>query len=156
MDKYKCFSELIEAEKEGIAFEVSIVDIESSQTVIVAPHGGGIEPGTSEIAREIANDDLSLAIFEGKKSSGNSTLHLTSANFDEPRCLSLIKKKDFVISIHGEGSNSAIVFLGGKDELERQIDLFNPPKINEMEKILKNLRNKLKKEAKDKGWEVAD
>lgn len=46
--------------------------------------------------------------------------------------------------------------LGGRNELEKQMDIFNPPKIAQMEKILRNLRDKLKKEAKEKGWEVAN
>jgi phage replication-related protein YjqB (UPF0714/DUF867 family) len=51
---------------------------------VIAPHGGGIEPGTSELATAIAGDDFSLYLFEGLKSAGNGELHITSTNFDEP------------------------------------------------------------------------
>jgi phage replication-related protein YjqB (UPF0714/DUF867 family) len=67
---------------------------------------GGIEPGTSEVAKRVAEDDVSYALFEGRKSTGNSRLHVTNINFDEPRCLELVKTADHVLAIHGEGSFS--------------------------------------------------
>jgi phage replication-related protein YjqB (UPF0714/DUF867 family) len=116
MDLYRNFAELSEAEIEGIDFRISVVKREGSSTVIVAPHGGSIEPGTSEVAKEVANNDLSLAIFEGIKPRGNKRLHITSTNFDEPRCVALVLASDTVVAIHGEGSNGLSVFLGGKDD----------------------------------------
>jgi phage replication-related protein YjqB (UPF0714/DUF867 family) len=116
MDVYRNFAELSEAESEGIDFRISAVKREGSRTVIVAPHGGAIEPGTSEVAKEVANNDLSLAIFEGIKRKGNKHLHITSTNFDEPRCVELVQKSDTVVAIHGEGSFELSVFLGGRDD----------------------------------------
>jgi phage replication-related protein YjqB (UPF0714/DUF867 family) len=116
MDLYRNFAELKKAEIEGIDFRISVVKREGSSTVIVAPHGGSIEPGTSEVAKEVANDDLSLAMFEGIKPRGNKRLHITSTNFDEPRCVMLVLASDTVVSIHGEGSRGLYVFLGGRDE----------------------------------------
>lgn len=115
MDVYRNFVELNEAEREDVDFRVSAVNREGSSTVIVAPHGGAIEPGTSEVAKEVAQNDLSLAIFEGIKPKNNKRLHITSTNFDEPRCVELVQKADTVIAIHGEGSDELSVFLGGKD-----------------------------------------
>ena len=68
------------------------------------------------MAEEIAKNDLSLAIFEGRKSSGNKRLHITSTNFDEPRFLGLIQEANNVVAIHGEGSAETVVFLGGLDQ----------------------------------------
>jgi phage replication-related protein YjqB (UPF0714/DUF867 family) len=116
MDVYRNFAELSEAESEDIDFRISAVKREGSSTVIVAPHGGDIEPGTSEVANEVANNDLSLAIFEGIKPRGNKRLHITSTNFDEPRCVKLVNESDTVVAIHGEGSNELSVFLGGRDD----------------------------------------
>jgi len=116
MDMYRNFAELSGAEREDIDFRISAVKREGSSTVIVAPHGGAIEPGTSEVAKEVANNDLSLAIFEGIKPKGNKRLHLTSTNFDEPRCVELVQESDTVVAIHGEGSNELSVFLGGRDD----------------------------------------
>jgi len=116
MDVYRNFAELRKAEREDIDFRISAINREGSSTVIVAPHGGAIEPGTSEVAKEVANNDLSLAIFEGIKSKGNKRLHITSTNFDEPRCVELVQESDTVVAIHGEGSNELSILLGGRDD----------------------------------------
>ena len=115
MDMYRNFAELSGAEREDLDFRISAVKREGSTTVIVAPHGGAIEPGTSEVAKEVAKNDLSLAIFEGIKRKGNKHLHITSTNFDEPRFVELVQVSDTVVSIHGEGSDELSVFLGGRD-----------------------------------------
>jgi phage replication-related protein YjqB (UPF0714/DUF867 family) len=84
--------------------------------VIIAPHGGEIEPGTSEIATRIASDDLGIYLFEGIKTKGNGRLHLTSTRFDEPECLMLIRTYRSVLTVHGCRSRSPAeeaVYLGG-------------------------------------------
>jgi phage replication-related protein YjqB (UPF0714/DUF867 family) len=116
MDMYRNFEELSQFEREDIDFRIHAVKREGSSTVIVTPHGGAIEPGTSEVAKEVAQNDLSLAIFEGIKPKDNRRLHITSTNFDEPRCLDLVKASDTVVAIHGEGSSERSVFLGGRDD----------------------------------------
>lgn len=115
MDVYRNFAELSEAEREDLDFRISAVKRGGSSIVIVAPHGGKIEPGTSEVAKEVANNDLSLALFEGIKRKGNKHLHITSTNFDEPRCVELVQESDTVVAIHGEASKELSVFLGGRD-----------------------------------------
>jgi phage replication-related protein YjqB (UPF0714/DUF867 family) len=116
MDVYRNFAELSEAESEDMDFRISAVKREGSSTVIVAPHGGAIEPGTSEVAKQVADNDLSLFIFEGIKPKSNKRLHITSTNFDEPRCVELVQASDTVVAIHGEGSNELSVFIGGRDD----------------------------------------
>jgi phage replication-related protein YjqB (UPF0714/DUF867 family) len=116
MDAYQNFAELSESEREDIDFRIFNVKREGSSTVMVAPHGGAIEPGTSEVAKEVANNDLSLAIFEGIKPKDNKRLHITSTNFDEPRCVELVQKSNTVVAFHGERSNELSVFLGGRDD----------------------------------------
>jgi len=91
MDVYRNFAELSESEREDIDFRIYAFKREGSSTVIVAPHGGAIEPGTSEVAKKVANNALSLFIFEGIKSKDNKRLHITSTNFDEPRCVELVQ-----------------------------------------------------------------
>ena len=115
MDVYTNFAELQAAEREGVDFRVRVVRRANARTVVLAPHGGGIEPGTSEVASKIADDDLSLAIFEGIKPTRNARLHITSTHFDEPRCLDLVQAADHVVSIHGEMSEESFAFLGGSD-----------------------------------------
>ncbi len=114
-DTYPNFAALNAMEREEVDFCVCVVPREAASTVVLAPHGGGIEPGTSEVAKHIAGEDLSCAMFEGRKRTGNSRLHITSTNFDEPRCLALVMAADNVLTIHGEGSEKPVVFLGGRD-----------------------------------------
>lgn len=115
MDTYANFEKLKNVEKEGVGFRVYIQEQANSNTVVIAPHGGGIEPGTSEITEKIAGEDLSLALFEGIKNNRNGELHITSTNFDEPRCLSLVQPSQNVIAIHGEASLCDVVYIGGAD-----------------------------------------
>jgi phage replication-related protein YjqB (UPF0714/DUF867 family) len=84
---------------------------------IIAPHGGGIEAGTSEIAEAIAGEDFSFYGFEGLKSTGNADLHITSTRFDEPMCLLVLGHSSIVLTLHGEESedDGEAVFLGGLD-----------------------------------------
>ncbi len=115
MDKYANFTELQGAEREGKDYRVVICERDASSTVVIAPHGGGIELGTSEIAQGIAGRDLSLALFEGTKAKHAGELHIPSTKFDEPKCLALVQSTQNVIAIHGEKSTEEIVYLGGTD-----------------------------------------
>jgi len=88
----------------------------ASTVAIVAPHGGRIESGTSEIARAIAGDEFSLYLFEGCGPSGNyEALHLTSHWFDESRCLELLAHCDHILTVHGCSGDTAQVLIGGLD-----------------------------------------
>ncbi len=90
-DAYTSFVDLAKQQVRGVDYEIEVHRHTASPVAIIAPHGGGIERGTSEIARGIAGEDFNLYVFEGLKSSGNyAALHLTSRHFDEPACLELI------------------------------------------------------------------
>jgi phage replication-related protein YjqB (UPF0714/DUF867 family) len=115
MDTYRDFADLAQSEREGDDYTVDAVSRDAVTTAIIAPHGGGIEPGTSEVARAIAGDELSFALFEGTKRAGNARLHITSTNFDEPRCIEMVRAATHVVTIHGEGSREPAVYLGGRD-----------------------------------------
>jgi hypothetical protein len=47
-----------------------------------------------------------------------------------------------------------IVELGGRAELERTFDLFQPPPIEQFEIALRQIRDRLWKDRRDRGWEV--
>jgi phage replication-related protein YjqB (UPF0714/DUF867 family) len=115
-DKYRNFSALARHERAGVDYGIAI-RMARAEFALVAPHGGGIEPGTSEIANAIAADTLSFYGFDGLKSSGNSDLHITSTRFDEPMCLALVGRTEIVVTIHGEKSteDGEGVFVGGRD-----------------------------------------
>jgi phage replication-related protein YjqB (UPF0714/DUF867 family) len=115
-DKYQNFEELSRNETSGTDFRISVRRA-ADAFAMVAPHGGGIEPGTSEIADAIAAGEFGFYAFEGLKPSGNTDLHITSTRFDEPLCLALIRGSDIVLTIHGEDSDAdgEPVFLGGRN-----------------------------------------
>ena len=50
-DRYNCFADLANHEERNKDYKISARDIGSNITII-APHGGKIEPGTSDIARK--------------------------------------------------------------------------------------------------------
>lgn len=79
----------------------------------MAPHGGGIEPGTYEIADAVAGIEHSFYCFEGIKKSHNFRLHLTSTNFDEDRGVRIADSVQVVLAIHGMSDNEEVVYLGG-------------------------------------------
>jgi phage replication-related protein YjqB (UPF0714/DUF867 family) len=115
-DKYRNFAALSRNEISGVDYRI-LARGGRVAFGIVAPHGGGIEPGTSEIADAIAAADHSMYGFEGLKRSGNADLHITSTRFDEPVCLISLARCATVVTIHGEDSvSSERVFMGGLDD----------------------------------------
>jgi phage replication-related protein YjqB (UPF0714/DUF867 family) len=122
LSKYACFADLQRHEVLGRDFTVMCVERIGSSVAIVAPHGGKIEEGTSEIATLIAGTEHSLFCFEGLKPHGlNRHLHITSHHFDHPDCLALMARHERVLSVHGCMGHSQI-FLGGLDpELTRRV-----------------------------------
>src|SRR5574341_1262362 len=118
---YKSFAELSGSEREGISYRRKVKKRRSG-IAIIAPHGGGIEPGTSEIAWAIARSQFSYYTFEGLKQEGNEILHIPSVLFDEPHCLQLINVSEIVIAIHGCGGDEKVVHVGGlHDELKSRL-----------------------------------
>jgi phage replication-related protein YjqB (UPF0714/DUF867 family) len=120
-DWYGSYAELRRYEREGVDFRI-ILNSGNSGVTVVAPHGGGIEPGTTEIAEALAADDHTLYSFDGLKPSGNAKLHLTSTRFDEPVGMDAIRQARSIVAVHGCGENRTIVYVGGLDlELKKKI-----------------------------------
>jgi phage replication-related protein YjqB (UPF0714/DUF867 family) len=116
VDKYPNFEALRQSEKVGSDFEITAVQRLGAKAIVIAPHGGGIEPLTSEIAREIAGESLSYYSFQGKKAKNNRDLHITSHRFDEPRGVELVQAHNWVVAIHGCKGDQPRVLLGGRDK----------------------------------------
>jgi phage replication-related protein YjqB (UPF0714/DUF867 family) len=113
---YRGYADLAAAQLRGRDYEIEVQRRPASPVAVIAPHGGRIEDGTSEIARAIAADEFNLYLLEGRRASLNyRTLHLTSHRFDEPECLELIAGCPFVIAIHGCDGRDQRVLLGGRD-----------------------------------------
>lgn len=115
-DIYRDFAHLAANEHEGDDFAI-LVRARDPQRLVFAPHGGGIERGSSELAVAIAGAEASLYVFEGRKRTGNWVLHVTSTRFDEPRLLGLLAQAEHALAVHGESSKRSAVFVGGGDEL---------------------------------------
>ncbi|MFE3202352.1 poly-gamma-glutamate hydrolase family protein [Embleya sp. NPDC059237] len=105
------------------------------QFVILAPHGGGIERGTSEICLALAGyrpDTLKPRggpvfdywMFEGLREDGNDRLHVTSSHCDDPVACSLVGGMRHAVSLHGctaeqakaKGRTGQAVVVGGGDK----------------------------------------
>lgn len=121
MDKYRNIAELKQYEREDEDYTILYREL-TSKIAIMAPHGGGVEPGTIDIADALAGCDYTFYAFKGLKKSGNRTLHVTSNTFDEPLALKVAQNADIVISIHGSKDKSEMVHIGGTNpELKRII-----------------------------------
>lgn len=113
MDKYSDFKALAAGETLNQDYTIQIQDL-GSDTTIVAPHGGLIEPGTSLITKLIAGGTYNYYCFEGIKLKNNQDLHITSHHFDEPRALALIASSDIIITIHACTDKENIIHIGGR------------------------------------------
>ena len=115
-DTYSCFAELDNHEERNKDYKISAIEVGSSITII-APHGGKIEPGTSDIARRIASQRFNYYCFEGIKKENNRRLHITSHNFDEPMAVRMVSKSLIVVAIHACTGHDRFVYLGGLDKM---------------------------------------
>ncbi|MEA3377914.1 MAG: poly-gamma-glutamate hydrolase family protein [Chloroflexota bacterium] len=114
-DRYTSFAELAASQVEGLDYDRILVP-RDSDIAVIAPHGGGIEQGTSEIAEAVAGRDCSLYCFKGTKRSGNRNLHIASTRFDDPECLALVRQSRVVVAIHGLEREDEAISVGGLDE----------------------------------------
>jgi phage replication-related protein YjqB (UPF0714/DUF867 family) len=104
-------------------FCVAFGDSKIEVCLLIAPHGGGIEPGSSEIMRIVAEvGGWAWYEFAGFLRKGNKdALHISSTDFDEPTLMSLLPKAGFVVGFHGASeSREPIVYVGGKWQLGRR------------------------------------
>lgn len=114
MDKYLNFTELKKNEEEGKDYIIQYRNADS-ELAIIATHGGGIEPGTVDLADAIAGKDFLFYSFSGIKKIGNSVLHIGSTRFDEPAALEIVCKAYTVITLHGCRNKGEIIYTGGKN-----------------------------------------
>lgn len=118
MDRYRSFADLAAGETLGTDYRIVAKD-RNSAVVVLAPHGGGIEPTTSEIAAAIAGDAYSLYCFEGvDQNRPHGDLHITSERFDEPRGRAIVAAATYAVAVHGraDADDSETTWLGGLDD----------------------------------------
>ncbi|MGD9540075.1 poly-gamma-glutamate hydrolase family protein [Methylocystis sp.] len=116
-DRYDSFVTLAANEIEGVDYRIRMTE-RASSIAIIAPHGGLIETGSSEIAGAIAADRFSLYCFEGLIQANSARLHITSSRFDEPRALALVSAAEVAIGVHGrkDRGDEASIWVGGLHE----------------------------------------
>ncbi len=121
MASYMSFKELADHETEGQDYRIR-VELRDPRVLVMAPHGGRIEPTTAEIAEAIAGIDYSLYSFEGLKTDSRM-LHIESHLFDEPRALQAAQEADVVVTVHGQlNQKEEFVMVGGlNDSLRSEI-----------------------------------
>ncbi|QND48627.1 poly-gamma-glutamate hydrolase family protein [Rhizobium lusitanum] len=122
-DWYRSFPALQEQETEGVDYRIRMED-KSSLVAVIAPHGGYIEPTTSEITLEIASGSFSAYCFEGlREGRPHHELHITSECFREPKALALVSAALIVVAIHGRanGDDLETSWVGGLDVVLRDL-----------------------------------
>lgn len=112
---YASFTQLTRYEREGIDYQRRWLR-RASSLLIAAPHGGGIEPGTSELATALAAESHALYLFEGYKGAENQCLHVPSTRFNDPLLDQLLAESQYVAAVHGCRDSRPMVYVGGLHE----------------------------------------
>lgn len=118
-DKYANYAELRQREKENEDYAIFYREADS-EIAVIAIHGGGIEPGTIDIAEALARCDYTFYAFKGLKKTGNKILHISSNKFDEALAVRISQNAIIVISIHGSKFRTETVHIGGRNQKLKQ------------------------------------
>lgn len=114
MKKFRTYKDLAHVMRLGKDFAIE-VRMGKSGIAVMAPHGGGIEPGTGVIADAIAGSDHAYYAFKGIRATNNRQLHIPSIYFDEPQAMAMIRRCHTVITIHGCRRAGSEVYVGGRN-----------------------------------------
>ena len=121
---YDGFDELAAAEVEGVDYSRTAIRLSGASWSSIAIHGGGIEPGSGEMALAVGDRLMDTYVFAGIKSSGNADLRLTPQNFDEPTCVDLLAPSSKTLSFHGYTGTTGLAetaVSGLDDDLVRKV-----------------------------------
>ena len=120
IEPYRDFSELVLHCVQGRDYRLVIRDVGADATV-VAIHGGGIEPLTSEIATAIAAEEHNLYDLRGIRAEGNEALRVPAPRFDEMRLRFLLQRSRTALSVLGVPGEEPTVHLGGRNRRLRAV-----------------------------------
>ncbi|MFC3523136.1 poly-gamma-glutamate hydrolase family protein [Marinococcus halophilus] len=102
--KYADYAELQASELEGRDYEIRVLPGKNNSLAALAPHGGAIEAGTSELVEELhCSYYFSGYDFRAKKRTDNRTLHLRSTHFDEQELSALLLRRYLQLLFMGTG-----------------------------------------------------
>jgi phage replication-related protein YjqB (UPF0714/DUF867 family) len=115
-------------------------NLDLPKTVVLAPHGGGIERGTSELCLAVAGYHpanlpqtppagvtYDYWMFEGVRGDFNAPLHVPSIGCDDQMAVSLCAGACNALSLHGFdpepplADDAQVILLGGKDDALRDL-----------------------------------
>jgi phage replication-related protein YjqB (UPF0714/DUF867 family) len=122
------------------------------KATILAPHGGGIEPGTSELCLAVAGYHpanlpqippagvtYDYWMFEGVRELGNAALHVRSTGCDDGVAVALCAGSLNALSLHGFkpeppelAEDAQVVLVGGRNDMLREdlVDGFEKAGLN--------------------------
>lgn len=120
MDRFKSFAEL---KIHALAGRDYLIDLRYAKSgfAVMAPHGGGIEPGTALVADAIAGTDHSYYAFKGIRNKQNGQLHISSSRFDETQAMKLVRRSHTIITVHGCKGGKNLVYVGGRDTVLKKM-----------------------------------
>ncbi|MFC0137937.1 hypothetical protein CD127_06945 [Staphylococcus petrasii] len=116
-DTYRSMSELFAHTTEGKDW-IKERSNRNSNALIIAPHGGNIEKGTTELAKSIANKgNYDYYAFNAIRDYKNNELHVTSTNYDDKDLINSNYNRDVSIAIHGmsDAQYYNTVLVGGRN-----------------------------------------
>ncbi|MBD1848290.1 SUMF1/EgtB/PvdO family nonheme iron enzyme [Cyanobacteria bacterium FACHB-63] len=87
----------------------------TSEVVVIAIHGGNLQPGTTEIADAVAGGLHSFYSFVSLKPEIDQTLYIASTQFDEQIARRMVRNARTVLSIHGCKGDIEFIRVGGAD-----------------------------------------
>ena len=119
-DKYESFKQLRESCEWNKDYSIDMIN-NNSPISVIAIHGGGVEAGTTEVARALAmKGHYNYYSFIGERNGrldcpGNLELHITSNKFLDTWCLEVVGSSIATISVHGADEIESLCYVGGKN-----------------------------------------
>jgi formylglycine-generating enzyme required for sulfatase activity/phage replication-related protein YjqB (UPF0714/DUF867 family) len=118
--QYTTFTELTQGEAANQDYEIRS-RVGTSDSIVLAIHGGNLQPGTTQIAAAVAGDLHSFYSFISLKPEVDQTLYLASTQFNEPMALDMVSNAQAVLSIDGCEGGSEFIKVGGLDANRREL-----------------------------------
>jgi phage replication-related protein YjqB (UPF0714/DUF867 family) len=119
-EPFQDFTELVLNAVKERDYRLTVVN-RGADATIVAVHGGGIDPLTSELATAIAGEEHNLYDFRGIRPRGNEELRIPAHRFDEMRLRELLRHSRLGLSILGVEGTEMVAHLGGRNRCLKHI-----------------------------------
>ena len=111
-DTYRDFHHLTLARDTTKEYTIAVKD-RLAEITVLAPHGGRLEAGTSELAEELAGNDWNYYSFMALMDSGNNRLHVTSIHYNDPVAVAMSSSALITVTLHRQREQTRTVCLGG-------------------------------------------